>query len=154
MLILYCFTCLERILRGDMLLLSCCLQTLFLRLCLSLVVCTGTLHILCSTLIICAVRRIVRLGILLDIGGPVNAISHGFSTAEENWERPEPLICAKYLLKIQSLPHIVWASERFSLLIQVFNCRFVCCCKENVESQEHCQENCYNTSEYVADLND
>lgn len=95
----------------------------------------------------------MRLIILLSRSWPVNAVTLRLSAAKENWEGPKPLICTKDLLQIEGFTDVIRASERFTFLVQVFNCSFVGCCKENVETQEHSHQHCDNTSEYIADLN-
>jgi len=94
----------------------------------------------------------MRLGVLLHICRPVDPITHGLSTAEENWEGPEPLVGAEYLLKVQCLAHIIRTSKGFALFIQVFNCCFVCCSQENVETQKHGHKHRNDTCKDVADL--
>ena len=94
----------------------------------------------------------MRLGVLLHICRPVDPITHGLSTAEENWEGPEPLVGAEYLLKVQCLAHIIRTSKGFALLIQVFNCCFVVCCYQDEETQKNCHHHRNDTCKDVADL--
>lgn len=63
----------------------------------------------------------------LDICRPVDAITNGFTAAEENREGPEPLVVSEDLLKVVDFTHIIGASIGFSLFVQVLNCGLIGC---------------------------
>lgn len=74
---------------------------------------------------------------------PVNALSQGFSTVQENGERPQQLVSAKYLVEIELCPDVVLTAEGLSFVFESLQGRFVLKRYLNVELQEECDQACH-----------